>query len=69
MQSIEIFVNGERFQVPSGGNVADMLEFLKIAPDRVAVEVNRILVRKRDWTSTIVAGGAHMEVVEFVGGG
>jgi len=69
MQSIEIFVNGERFQVPSGGNVADMLEFLKIAPDRVAVELDKALVRKRDWAATRVAGGARMEVVEFVGGG
>jgi len=69
MQSIEIFVNGERFEVPSGGNVADLLEFLKIAPDRVAVELNKTLVRKRDWAATQVGGGALMEVVEFVGGG
>lgn len=69
MQSIEIFVNGECFEVPSGGNVADLLEFLKIAPDRVAVELNKTLVRKRDWAATQVGGGARMEVVEFVGGG
>jgi thiamine biosynthesis protein ThiS len=69
MQPIEIFVNGERFQVPSDGNVAELLEFLNIAPDRVAVELNKTLVRKRDWASTRVAGGARMEVVEFVGGG
>jgi thiamine biosynthesis protein ThiS len=69
MPSIEIFVNGERFQVPAGGNVTDMLEFLKIAPERVAVELDKALVRKRDWASTRVAGGARMEVVEFVGGG
>ncbi len=69
MQPIEIFVNGESFQVPPGGSVLELLEFLKIAPDRVAVELNKTLVRKRDWAATPVAVGAHMEVVEFVGGG
>jgi thiamine biosynthesis protein ThiS len=69
MQPIQIFVNGEPFQVPAGGSVTDLLEFLKIAPDRVAVELNKTLVRKRDWAATNVGGGAHMEVVEFVGGG
>jgi thiamine biosynthesis protein ThiS len=69
MQPVEIFVNGERLQVPLGCNVAEMLDHLKIAPDRVAVELNKMLVRKRDWAATSVQGGAHVEVVEFVGGG
>jgi len=66
---MEIFVNGELFQVPSGSSVAELLAFLKIAPDRVAVELNKTLVRKRDWEATSVTGGASLEVVEFVGGG
>ncbi len=69
MPSVEIFVNGECLQVPSGCNVTEMLEHLKIAPDRVAVELNKTLVRKRDWAATLVQGGVHVEVVEFVGGG
>jgi sulfur carrier protein len=69
MQPVEIFVNGERLQVPSGCSVAEMLEHLKISSDRVAVELNKTLVRKRDWAATSVSGGAHVEVVEFVGGG
>ncbi len=66
---MEVFVNGERLEVPSDSNVVQLLEFLKIAPDRVAVELNKNIVRKRDWEATSVAQGAHMEVVEFVGGG
>jgi thiamine biosynthesis protein ThiS len=69
VQVIEVFVNGERFQVPSESNVTGVLEFLNIAPDRVAVELNKSLVRKRDWQETTVTHGASLEVVEFVGGG
>jgi thiamine biosynthesis protein ThiS len=68
-QAIPIFVNGEGFQVPAGSNITGLLEFLEIAPDRVAVELNKVLIRKRDWEGTSVTSGAQLEVVEFVGGG
>lgn len=67
--AIQIFVNGEQFEVPEGSNVTAVLSLLKIAGDRVAVEVNKALVRKRDWGVTVIPGGARLEIVEFVGGG
>ncbi len=66
---IEVTVNGERRQVPSGESVASLLDVLNVARDRVAVELNRSIVRKRDWADTPVAGGSQIEIVEFVGGG
>ena len=68
-QAIEVIVNGESFRVPAGSNIKGLLTFLKIAPDKVAVELNKALVRKRHWDSTQVDVGAHVEIVEFVGGG
>jgi sulfur carrier protein len=67
--AIPILVNGDRFEVPANSNIMSLLEFLKIAPDRVAVEVDRRLIRRRDWERTAVTGGAQLEIVEFVGGG
>ena len=67
--AIAISVNGEPFEVAAGSNITSVLGMLKIAPDRVAVELNKMLVRKRDWDATEVGGGAQIEVVEFVGGG
>jgi thiamine biosynthesis protein ThiS len=66
---IGIFVNGERRSVPAGVNVRQMLERLGVAPERVAVEMNRAIVRKADWERTRVEDGASFEIVEFVGGG
>lgn len=68
-EAIEVTVNGETKQVPSGGSIADLLRTLNVASDRVAVELNRSIVRRRDWDRTIVPGGAQIEIVEFVGGG
>ena len=62
-------VNGEPKQVPQGFHVMQLLEFLGIDPARVAVEVNRHIVRRQNWTSTAIEGGAELEVVWFVGGG
>ncbi len=68
-KTIEIVVNGKPQHVPDGLNVTGLLRFLEIDPSRVAVELNRSIVRKADWESAQVADGASIEVVWFVGGG
>ncbi len=49
--------------------MARLLEWLKVSSDRVAVELNKSIVRKRDWEQTPVPSGSQVEIVEFVGGG
>jgi sulfur carrier protein len=66
---VEIRINGEPRQVPPNQPLTALLEHLQVASDRVAIELNRAIVRKRDWAATIVAAGAQIEIVEFVGGG
>lgn len=68
-QQISIVVNGARRDAPGGQSVLEVLRWLEIRPDRVAVELNKSIVRKRDWERTLVLDGAQIEVVEFVGGG
>jgi len=67
--TIEITVNGEPRQIPDGLSVAEFLAHIGIVADRVAVELNRAIVRKPEWSSTMVPPDAHIEVVQFVGGG
>jgi sulfur carrier protein len=68
-QQISILVNGVKREVPGGETVSQLLQRLAIASERVAVELNKSIVRKRDWERTAVPAGAEIEVVEFVGGG
>ena len=68
-QTVCVRVNGEERIVPLGSTVTDLLSELGLEPDRVAVELNREIVRKPQWESTELAAGAALEVVQFVGGG
>jgi len=66
---IGIVLNGDARRVPEGLNIAGLLKFLEIDGGRVAVELNRAIVRKPEWESAEVLDGAQVEVVWFVGGG
>ena len=68
-KTIAVVLNGEPQRVPQGFHVDGLLEFLAIDPARVAVELNRSIIRKTDWGATPVEDGAEIEVVWFVGGG
>ena len=68
-KEIEIVVNGETRRAPMGLDLGKLLGWLGIEPARVAVELNRAIVRKTDWESTTIDEGAKLEIVQFVGGG
>ena len=66
---IDVTINGEHRTVAANQSVAELLALLELPPDRIALELNKSIVRKRDWNRVIVPEGAHLEIVEFVGGG
>ena len=68
-KEIQIVVNGEVRSVPAGRSVSELLAFLEVDPARVAVELNRSIVRRPQWRETLVGQGATLEIVQFVGGG
>lgn len=66
---VEIIVNGEARNVPQGGTVLDLLQSLNLKPDRVAVELDRRIVKQPEWAAIVLHSGARLEIVQFVGGG
>ena len=64
-----ITINGESREVPEGLTVSSLLDFLKLAPNRVAVERNRDIVSRAKWQETAVEANDSYEIVHFVGGG
>ena len=66
---VTIVVNGESRTVTAGLNVLEALTLLGIDPSRVAVELNRSIVRRPEWENTPVEDGSQLEIVQFVGGG
>jgi sulfur carrier protein len=67
--AVEIVVNGEARQAPAGQTILGLLEELRLEPSRVAVELDRRIVRRAEWGALELAPGARLEVVQFVGGG
>jgi sulfur carrier protein len=68
-ESIRIHINGEPHHLLAAQTVAALLAILDVPTERVAIELNKTIVRKREWESTLVGEGAQVEIVEFVGGG
>jgi len=69
MDGTTIELNGERRSIKSGATVRELLEVeLRIAAERVAVELNRALLPRAQW-DRVLAGGDRIEIVTFVGGG
>jgi thiamine biosynthesis protein ThiS len=68
-KTIQVVLNGEPRSVPAGLTIDRLLAFLEMNASRVAVELDRAIVRKSDWQTAEVRDGAQIEVVWFVGGG
>jgi sulfur carrier protein len=68
-KEVQIVVNGQVRLAPEDQSLLQLLAWLGIDPARVAVELNRSIVRREDWETTQVGPGASLEIVQFVGGG
>ena len=66
---IEIVVIGDPLQVPTGTTITGLLAILAIPGDRVAVELDRSIIKNIFWTETQLRPGSQVEIVHFVGGG
>lgn len=66
---MHITLNGEARPFVAGTTLYELILSLELEPERVAVELNRAIVRRDLWAATIVESGAEVEVVMFVGGG
>lgn len=66
---MQVVVNGEARELVEGMTVSDLLATLSLAEERIAIELNKTVLRRRDWASTRLAEDDRVEVVHFVGGG
>ena len=67
--SVTIVVNGEQRNVDEGQSVAGLLQELNLGVERLAVELNKRIVRRLDWPDIQLKPGDIVEIVHFVGGG
>lgn len=66
---MHIQLNGERYELPDGQSVADLLQRLELAGRRLAVELNRDIVPRSQHAATVLVEDDQVEVVHAIGGG
>ncbi len=66
---MKVFVNGELREVDQITSLAELITQLDFPMARIAVELNRDVVRRSDWDSTMLKDEDRIEIVHFVGGG
>lgn len=66
---MRVMLNGEQREVQAGISLARLLDEFGLPRQRVAVELNRAVVRRADWQTTEIHEDDTIEVIHFVGGG
>jgi thiamine biosynthesis protein ThiS len=65
---MNVFVNGEQREF-SSTSLAELITQLDLPVARIAIELNREVVRRSEWGSTMLKDEDRIEIVHFVGGG
>jgi thiamine biosynthesis protein ThiS len=66
---MRVHVNDQDLELPESATVLDLLGRLQLPGTRVAVELNRQIVRRAEHGTTTLREGDQVEVVTLVGGG
>ena len=66
---MQLTINGDERSFEAPLSLAGLLEQLGLKLDRVAVEYNRNIVPRPQWSETSLEDGDRLEIVQFVGGG
>jgi len=66
---LQVEINGERREVEEPLTVGELIVRLALAPERLAIELNRQVLRRAAWPHTPLKEGDRLEIVHFVGGG
>jgi len=66
---MKLTINGEEKAFENVTTLSALIDQLGLKGDRVAVELNRDIVPRSNWNSTVLHDGDKLEIVHFVGGG
>ena len=66
---IDIRLNGEIKKIETDVTLDRLLDLFSLPRQRVAIELNRSVVRRNDWPEITINNGDTIEVIHFVGGG
>ena len=66
---MKVYVNGEAQDLSGTSSLAELIAQLDLPAARIAIELNREVVRRNDWGGTMLKDDDRIEIVHVVGGG
>ena len=65
----KIQLNGSPYIINNETNLNQLLNKLRVQKNKVAIEVNGVIVEKNKYPKVILNKGDKVEIVHFIGGG
>jgi thiamine biosynthesis protein ThiS len=69
IELMKVYVNGESRDLSGAISLSALIAELDLPVARIAIELNREVVRRNEWGSTMLKDEDRIEIVHFVGGG
>ena len=66
---MKVVINGETKEIAENFNLIELLKHFSLPDERIAVELNKEVVRKKDWENIKINDADKIEIIHFVGGG
>ena len=68
-KKIKINLNGKSLSLPIGTTVYKVIKKIKAQPNKVAIELNREIIKKKNISKIHLKNKYKLEIVHFIGGG
>lgn len=66
---MEIIINGRQQGIAASINLEELIFNLGLKKETVAVELNKKIIKRREYAGTVLHDGDSLEIVHLVGGG
>jgi len=66
---IKVLLNGKNKTIKDKTNLNLLLKELSIESNKVAIEINGVVISKNDYEKKIIKTNDKIEIVHFIGGG
>ena len=68
-KKIKINLNGKTLSLNKGTSVYKVIKNIKLQPNKIAIELNRKIINKKNMNKIFLKNKDKIEIVHFIGGG
>ena len=69
VKKIKINLNGKPLFLPKGTSVYKVIKKKKLQPNKIAIELNKKIINKKNVNKIFLKNKDKIEIVHFIGGG